>query len=277
MHARPVYLFVLLAILPPHSYRMRQTSTWVQVTAGLDTPNLAANTAAHRRSRPLVAGDLVSLGGRMCTRALGSVKMTTLQRWQHLLLAIGLLYVSSSAAQLSAAPARTGETIKMGSYVVTAPAGNGWRIQKDPIKDLLLFQRDDPATIISVAPQSLADSSQTIDEDNVAATVFDFEERNMRDKGLSRSYAPSGFSRELLVISGKTVHVMRYSVTQLGLRPPLNPVLMKYAMYLYLPGNWKESKRWYAFVIGAPQEMGGTNSAPAVKDIESIIATFQPL
>jgi hypothetical protein len=213
----------------------------------------------------------------MCVRLSGCIDMNTLRPWQHLLLVIGLLYVSSPAAQVSAGAVRGGETIKMGTYIVTAPTGDGWRIQKDPIRDALLFQRDDPPTTIGVAPQSPPESSQIVDEDHVVEMVFAFEERNMRDRGLSRSYAPSGFTREVLVVSGKKVHVMRYSVAQLGLQSPLNPLVMKYVMYLYLPENWKEAKRWYEFVIGAPQQMGGKSSAPTLTEIDSIIAAFHPL
>src|SRR5436190_15066642 len=211
----------------------------------------------------------------MYARRFGCIDMITLRPWQHLLLMIGLLYVPSLAAQGSAGPVRAGETIKMGTYIVTAPAGDGWRIRKDPIKDTLLFQRDDPPTTIGVAPQSLPESSQIADEDQIVEMVFGFEERNMRDRGLSRSYTPSGLTRGVIVVSGKKVHVMRYSVTQLGLQPPLNPLVMKYVMYLYLPENWKEAKRWYTFVIGAPQQMGGTNSAPTLTEIDSVIAAFQ--
>jgi hypothetical protein len=222
-------------------------------------------------------GRLSLMPSQMCVRRFGCIDMIALRLRQYLLLAIGLLYLSSPAAQVNADPVRGGETIKMGTYVVTAPVGDGWRIQKDPIRDALLFQRDDPPTTIGVAPQSLPASNPIVDEDHIVAMVFDSEEKNIRDRGLSRSYAPSGVTREVLVVSGKTVHVMRYSVTQLGLQPPLNPVVMRYAMYLYLPENWKESKRWYTFVIGAPQQMGGTRSAPILKEIDAVIAAFRPL
>ncbi len=98
---------------------------------------------------------------------------------------------------------------------MTAPVGNGWKMQKDPVRGLLLFQRDQPLTVLSVVPYSVPEADGLIDKDKVVAMILDFEEKNMRDRGVSRSYTPSGFTRDLLVIAGKTVHVMRYSVTQL--------------------------------------------------------------
>lgn len=202
--------------------------------------------------------------------------MIAVRHWQHLVLAINLaLCVSSSAAQVNPSPVRPGEVIEMSTYVVTAPAGNGWNIQKDQVKGLVLFQRDNPLTVISVVPYPMPELNGIIDEDKVAAMIFDFEEKNMRDRGVSRSYTPSGFTRGLLVVSGKTVHVMRYSVTQLGPQPRLNPLVMKYVMYLYLPENWKESKRAYAFIIGAPQIVGSTSSASNLEEIDSLVRTFK--
>ena len=200
--------------------------------------------------------------------------MIAVRGWQHLALAINLaLGVSSSAAQVN--PVRPGEIIEMSTYVVTAPAGNGWNIQKDQVKGLVLFQRDNPLTVISVVPSPMPESNGISDEDKVAAMIFDFEEKNMRDRGVSRSYTPSGFTRDLRVVSGKTVHVMRYSLTQLGLQPRLNPLVMKYVMYLYLPGNWRESKRAYAFIMGAPQMVGSTSSALNLEELDSLVRTFE--
>ena len=94
----------------------------------------------------------------MCVRRFGCIDMIALRLWQHLLLAVGPLYLSSPAAQVSARPVRGGDTIKMRTCLVTAPVGDHWRIQKDPIRDALLFQRDDPPTTIGVTPQSLSPS-----------------------------------------------------------------------------------------------------------------------
>jgi hypothetical protein len=167
---------------------------------------------------------------------------------------------------------RSPETINMRRYTVSAPPGEGWKTQKDLATGLLMFRRDAPFTIISVAPYGLSES-RTLDEDRVAAAIFDNEERIMRERGAS-SYLPSGVTRDHVIVSGKALHVMRYSIAQGGLQPPLNPLVIKYAMYLYFPKT-PNGPQVYAFLIGAPLEIGSAVSSPDLAEINAVIGTFE--
>jgi TPR repeat protein len=168
-----------------------------------------------------------------------------------------------------------GALIQMETYSVAAPAGDGWKVQKDQIKDMVAFRRD-PLTDISVLPGYLRGTPDpTDDEDRVAAMIFAAEEKNMTDRGRSRSYAPTDITKDRLVIQGKRVHVMRYSIIQDRGSTSREPLLMKYAMYIYLPPNWNQSGKFYGFLIGAPQKIGEITYDPKLDEIESVIATFQ--
>ena len=164
----------------------------------------------------------------------------------------------------------------MKTYFVAAPAGNGWKMQRDQTLDIVQFRRD-PLTIVAVSPGYLRGTPDpTDDEDRIAAMIFEGEEKNVTDRGRSRSYAPSGITKELLLVGGKRVHVMRYSITQEGGSASREPLVMKYAMYIYLPANWNQSAIFYVFVIGAPQKIGEITYDPKLGEIDPVIASFQP-
>ncbi len=167
------------------------------------------------------------------------------------------------------------QPIDMKTYTVSAPSGAGWKVQKDLAKGLLVFHQDPPKPTISVVRYGLPGSAQTLDEDHIAGTIFDNEERILRERGASRSYVPSGFTRDHVVVSGKALYVMRYSVAQSGLQVPISPLVMKYAMYLYLPTHRDGHRDAYAFLIGAVAQMGSAVFTPDLAEINSVISTFE--
>lgn len=197
--------------------------------------------------------------------------MCSVKFWAHPFLVIATLLLLSCASRGTSVNVSPGQRIEMAKFSVIAPSGKGWTIRKDEfVEGNISFRREDPFTIMSVTPGFLRQVCDADNEDTIASMIFAGEERNMTERGATRSYAPSGFAKSLIEIEGKTLHVMSYSIASAPPRPVAN-----YNMYIYFPPDWKQSKVFYGFLIGVDQRKDDTVHDPRFTEIHSIISSFQ--
>ena len=169
-----------------------------------------------------------------------------------------------------------GQIVEARTYVVPAPVGEGWDAQIDSYNDTVAFTRGVPATKeltrISVARSDL-DLAGTARDEADAVTAFQcISETNFREHGKAKSHTLGEVSRQVETIGGKTLYVTRYVVTDQSLSIPVEA---KEAAYIYLPPNWKESKRIYLFGIAQPQKLGEVATPTDPSQVNSVISGFR--
>jgi hypothetical protein len=169
-----------------------------------------------------------------------------------------------------------GQAVDAGSYTVPAPAGEGWNVQVDTYNDSVAFTRTSPATkeltSIVVARRELFMASEARNKIDIVTAVECSEEAGLKEQGKAKSYMLGEVSKEIEAIDGKTLYVMRYVITDRRLS---SVVESKEAGYIYLPPNWKESKRAYVFSIAQPQKVGDMILATDASEVGSVIAGFR--
>ena len=195
--------------------------------------------------------------------------------WQAAVVsAISFLFCLGAAGQSSESAVTDGQVVVMAIYEVKAPRGDGWTVKTDNSLGIVLFQKIAPGgkfTAISVISGYLRHGTENQTEYEMATMVLDSEEKNMRERGASRSYTLKDLSRGFTTIDEKKLHVMSYAITD---RSGAVPLEIKYAMYLYLPPDIKQEKDFYAFLISDTYKVGASAYEADLTRIDPIISSF---
>ena len=193
---------------------------------------------------------------------------------RSILLGICMLLSACAAGQTSQSAVGGGQLIDMGTYAVNAPLGETWRVQTDTVSGMVTFKDNGPEgrfSVISVLPGTWRPGTINQTEDEIAKLILGGEERNMTERGATRSYSLSNLSKEVTTIDGKRLYVMSYTITD---RSKAVPIEIKYAMYLYLPPNFAQRWIFYGFLIGQAQKIGGTAHETDLTRIGPVINSF---
>jgi hypothetical protein len=146
----------------------------------------------------------------------------------------------------------------------------------DTYNDSVAFTRTSPATkeltSIVVARRELFMASEARNKIDIVTAVECSEEAGLKEQGKAKSYMLGEVSKQIEAIDGKTLYVMRYVITDRRLS---SVVESKEAGYIYLPPNWKESKRAYVFSVAHPQKVGDMILATDASEVGSVIAGFR--
>jgi len=167
-----------------------------------------------------------------------------------------------------------GQQVDVGSYLVSAPPGDGWRMWVDPANGMVMFVRvvgGKGFAQVSVWKRMLNPGMEQKTEDDVLAAIARFEEANMKARGSTRSYTPSEFKVVAAAIGDKRVRLMTYSVTDLS-RAVV--VQTRAAMYIYLPPDFKEARQVYLFSIEQAVRVGEAVFSP---DLTAIVPVIESL
>jgi hypothetical protein len=162
----------------------------------------------------------------------------------------------------------------MGIYVVEAPLGDGWKVKTDKVQGRIEFNNrgtEAGFTSIHILPGFLNPGTENQTEDEIANMIFGYEEKDMRERGATRSYYLKELSKEVTTIGGKKLHVMNYTITDRS-RIPMD---IKYALFLYLPPNLRQKKVFYGFWIGEPSKIRESVYETDFTKIHSVIGSFE--
>jgi hypothetical protein len=176
--------------------------------------------------------------------------------------------------QTKGSPIAGGQFIDMGVYTVEAPLGDGWKVKTDKTQGRLEFNRGNSEagfTSIHILPGFLYPGTENQTEDEITNMIFGSEEKDIRERGATRSYYLKDLSKEVATIGGKKLHVMNYTITDRS-RIPMD---IKYAMYLYLPPDLRQKKVFHGFWIGEPSRIRDTVYETDFTKIDSVISSFQ--
>jgi TPR repeat protein len=166
-----------------------------------------------------------------------------------------------------------GQPVDLASYTVSAPLGEGWKMRTDQ-HSAVEFRRSVAGSgiaVIAVAQQTLNPDVDTRTDDGIITTVQRFEEKNMRERGATRSYILGEVQKKTETVSDKQLYVMRYVITD---RSGRYTIEMKYAMYVYLPPDVKQTRRVYLFLVGQPQKIGESEIKNDLTTIYPTISSF---
>ncbi|HEV2976096.1 MAG TPA: tetratricopeptide repeat protein [Casimicrobiaceae bacterium] len=188
-----------------------------------------------------------------------------------------VIYTDARFARLGELSKATGgETIKAATYNVPAPVGEGWEVQVDSYNDTVTFTKGSPAakefSRIGVARRELELTGDARSETDVVTAIECSEETNLREQGKTKSYALGNVSKQVEIIDGKTLYVMRYVITDRRLGTVVEG---NEAAYTYFPPNWRQRKRAYLFNLAQPQKIGDAVLATDTSEIGSVISGFR--
>jgi hypothetical protein len=161
-------------------------------------------------------------------------------------LSICLTLLSCTGMQTKGSPIAGGQVIDMGIYTVEAPLGDGWKVKTDKTQGRIEFNKGGSEagfTFIYIHAGFLNPGTENQTEDEIANKIFGSEEKDIRERGATRSYYLKDLSKEVTTIGGKKLHVMNYTITDRS-RIPMD---IKYAMYLYLPPDLRKKRVSTAF------------------------------
>ena len=190
------------------------------------------------------------------------------------LLSICLTLFSCAAMQTKGSPIAGGQVIDMGIYTVEAPLGDGWKVKTDKTQGRIEFNKGGSEagfTFIFIHAGFLNPGTENQTEDEIANMIFGYEEKDIRERGATRSYYLKELSKEVTTIAGKKLHVMNYTITDRS-RIPMD---IKYSMYLYLPPDLRQNKVFYGFWIGEPSKISESVYETDFTKIHSVISSFQ--
>jgi len=189
-------------------------------------------------------------------------------------LSICLTLFSCAATQTKGSPVPGAQVVDMGIYTVEAPLGNGWKVKTDKTQGRVEFNKGDSEagfTFIHILPGFLNPGTENQTEDEIVNMIFGSEEKDIRERGATRSYNLKDLSKEVTTIGGKKLHVMNYTITDHS-RIPMD---IKYAMYLYLPPDLRQKRVFYGFWIGEPSKIRESVYETDFTKIHSVISSFQ--
>ena len=189
-------------------------------------------------------------------------------------LSICLTLFSCAAMQTKGSPIAGGQVVDMGIYKVEAPLGDGWKVKTDKTQGRIEFNKGSKEagfTSIHILPGFLNPGTENQPEDEIVNMIFGYEEKDIRERGVTRSYYLKDLSKEVTTIGGKKLHVMNYTITDRS-RIPMD---IKYAMYLYLPPDLRQKKVFYGFWIGEPSKISESVYETDFTKIDSVISSFQ--
>lgn len=195
-------------------------------------------------------------------------------------LSICLTLFSCASMQTKGSPIAGGQVVDMGIYEVEAPQGDGWKVKTDKAQGMIEFNKfikggeggtEAGFTSISICAGFLNPGTENQTEDEIANMIFGSEEKDVRERGATRSYSLKELSKEVTTIGGKKLHVMNYTITDRS-RIPME---IKYAMYLYLPPDLRQKRVFYGFVIGEPSKIREAVYETDFTKIHSVISSFR--
>jgi len=189
-------------------------------------------------------------------------------------LSICLTLFSCAAMQTKGSPIAGGQVVDMGIYKVEAPLGDGWKVKTDKTQGRIEFNKGSKEagfTSIHILPGFLNPGTENQPEDEIVNMIFGYEEKDIRERGATRSYYLKDLSKEVTTIGGKKLHVMNYTITDRS-RIPMD---IKYGMYLYLPPDLRQKKVFYGFWIGEPSKISESVYETDFTKIDSVISSFQ--
>ncbi len=206
------------------------------------------------------------------------MKQYTVLLKKIVLLCVAILLASSAhthvIAQEHGKPVSTGEVVSMGGlYSVRAPTGNDWMVKTDGERRAIIFYKcrgEGRYTFVSISPEYTDPSTTDQTEDEIAVSIFDDVERVMIEWSKTRSWIPIGFSRNIVVIGQKRLHMMQYKISDVR-------ILMEthYAIYLYFPPHTKQTRIYYAFLAGDIFMNRGYGFSPDLTVAEEVINSFE--
>lgn len=167
-----------------------------------------------------------------------------------------------------------GHVVDMGPYTVQVPFRGEWTVHKDHRLAAVAFRKTGPrgrSTEISAIAGFVYPGKENQTEDAIVTLILGSEERKMRERGATRSYALSDVSRDVTTIGGKKLHVMSYTITDRSTGVPFE---MKYSMYLYLPPDLPQKRAFYLFLIGDMHKFGGAVYEIDLTQIHPVIESF---
>lgn len=184
-------------------------------------------------------------------------------------------------AQAAGSTVSGGQIIDTGAYTVVVPSSGEWQLQQDSGRGIVTM-KEDPAdgwfTVISVMPGTWKPGAGNPNEDELAEHLFKEEERNMTERGASRQYAPRHvFHAPPTVVDGKRLHLMYYTIAQrahIALTKE-SEIDINYAMYLYMPPEFAQTRVFYVFIIGCVSKIGDTSRAIDLARIMPVIESFR--
>ena len=167
-----------------------------------------------------------------------------------------------------------GHVVDMGPYTVRVPLGGPWTVRRDHKLGMVAFEKTGPSgrsTDLSAIAGFVYPGKEQQPEEAMVAMILGSEEKKMRERGTTRSYALHDVVRDVTTIAGKKLHVMRYTIADRSLRVPLE---RKYEMYLYLPPDLPQKRAFYMFLIGDTSKIGGTAYETDLTQIYPVIESF---
>ncbi len=167
-----------------------------------------------------------------------------------------------------------GQVIDMGPYTVRVPLGGPWTVRRDHKLGMVAFEKTGPSgrsTDLSAIAGFVYPGKENQTEEAMVAMILGSEEKKMRERGTMRSYTLHDVVRDVTIVAGKKLHVMRYTIADRSLRVPLE---RKYEMYLYLPPDLPQKRAFYMFLIGDTSKIGGTEYETDLTQIYPVIESF---
>jgi hypothetical protein len=192
--------------------------------------------------------------------------------------AVSLLISCATGQQMTQNTGRNvegGQVVDAGSFTVRAPLEGEWQVKVDRADGSVQFTKRIPLPRhcnVWMHTGLLHPGEEKRTEDDIARSIFDFEEKNMRERGATRSYTPTRLSREVTDIAGKRLYLMSYTMIDRGHAVPME---FKYAMYLYFPPNLKQKRTYYNFIIGEISKIMENTYETDLTIIESVIESFR--
>lgn len=168
-----------------------------------------------------------------------------------------------------------GHVVDVGPYTVQVPLGGDWTVHKDHALGTVAFRKTGPhgrSAEISAIAGFVYPGKENQPEEAIVTMILGHEEKNMRERGMTRSYTLHDVVRDVTTIAGKKLHVMSYTIADRSTRVPFE---MKYAMYLYLPPDLPQKRAFYLFLIGDMYKFGGTVYETDLTQIRPVIESFQ--
>jgi hypothetical protein len=168
------------------------------------------------------------------------------------------------------------ERIDVGFYEVTAPTGDGWKVQVDRFNGIVQFTRGDPKTkefvMIAIRRQTIPLASSTKSENDILTAFQCGAQSAFVERGKARSYTIAESTRQKTIIADKPFYVQR-NVVRDGSQ--IVPVTSIETLYLFLPSNWRQTGRGYAFALAQGQVSSDAPPQVDASPIQAVIAGFR--
>lgn len=168
------------------------------------------------------------------------------------------LFACSASPPQSIKTEGMGRTIDIGSYTVDQPYGENWTIKINKQAGKVQFIKQSkalfgagglPSTMIQVSYNSVVQKNMwQMTEEEIANDYRDGEIDNMTFRGiLPGLYELHDVKKDIITLDGKTFYTLSYK--QMGGRWFGTDKFAESILYLYFPPSFKETHRFYLFLI----------------------------